>query len=222
MAMPIVRHSRATATSISRLVTTLIATHKSEHSPDLPSHRARVYEAAAWHRRDLLRAKQKQERDLSLRKSIGGIGIALGLLLTGVPLAFAQSADDKVRPDPLRAGADSWDANHDGVYTCDEWKKHLDRIFTLADRNHDGRLDAAEFATVKKADPALADADFGYFDENQDGKITREEFVSKPSEFILRFDKNGDCRVTQDEIKAGSTPAQVGPKQPTRDRFHTN
>jgi hypothetical protein len=222
MAMPIVRHSRATATSISRLVTTLIATHKPEHSPDLPSHRARVYEAAAWRRRDLRRAKQKQERDLSLRKSIGGIGTALGLLLTGVTLAFAQSADDKVRPDPLRAGADSWDANHDGVYTCDEWKKHLDRIFTLADRNHDGRLDAAEFATVKKADPALADADFGYFDENQDGKITREEFVSKPSEFILRFDKNGDCRVTQDEIKAGSTPAQVGPKQPTRDRFHTN
>jgi hypothetical protein len=167
-------------------------------------------------------AQQKQERDLSLRKSIGGISIALGLLSTGVPLALAQSADDKVRPDPLRTGADSWDANHDGVYTCDEWKKHLDRIFTLADRNHDGRLDAAEFATVKKADPALADADFGYFDENQDGKITRDEFVSKPSEFILRFDRNGDCRVTQDEIKAGSTPAQVGPKQPTRDRFHTN
>ena len=40
--------------------------------------------------------------------------------------------------------------------------------------------------------------------------------------FILRFDRNGDCRVTQDEIKAGSTPVQVGPKQPTRDRFHTN
>ena len=161
---------------------------------------------------------------MSLRKSIGGIGVALGLLLTGAPVALAQSApaDDKVRPDPLRAAADSWDANHDGVYTCDEWKKHLDRIFTLADRNHDGRLDVAEFATVKKADPALADADFGYFDENQDGKITRDEFVSKPSEFILRFDKNGDCRVTQDEIKAGSAPAQAGPKQPARDRFHTN
>jgi EF-hand domain pair len=168
------------------------------------------------------RGQQKRERDLSLRKAIGGIGVALGLLLASAPaLAQSDPADDKVRPDPLKAGADSWDANHDGVYTCDEWKKHLDRVFTLADRNHDGRLDVAEFATVKKADPALADADFGYFDENQDGKVTREEFVSKPSEFILRFDKNGDCRVTQDEIKAGSTPAQVGPKQPTRDRFHT-
>ena len=160
---------------------------------------------------------------MSLRKSIGGICITLGLLSTGAPLALAQSAPqgDAARPDPLKKGADIWDANHDGVYTCDEWKKHLDRIFTLADRNHDGRLDASEFTTVRKMDPELADADFGYFDENQDGKITREEFVTKPSEFILRFDKNGDCRVTQDEIKAGSTPAQAGPKQPARDRFHT-
>ncbi len=160
---------------------------------------------------------------MSFRKSIGRIGVTLGLLLTGAPLAFAQSAPagDAARPDPLKNGAEIWDANHDGVYTCDEWKKYLDRVFTLADRNHDGRLDTAEFATVRKAAAALADADFGYFDENQDGKLTRDEFVSKPSEFILRFDKNGDCRVTQEEIKAAATP-QVGPKQPARDRFHTN
>jgi Ca2+-binding EF-hand superfamily protein len=159
---------------------------------------------------------------LPLRKSIGGTGVALGLLLAAAPGALAQSgaADDKVRPDPLRAAADSWDANHDGVYTCDEWKKHLDRVFTLADRNHDGRLDAAEFATVKKADPALADADFGYFDENQDGKITRSEFVNKPSEFILRFDRNGDCRVTPDEMKASAQKNPDGPPERQRDRFH--
>jgi hypothetical protein len=52
---------------------------------------------------------------------------------------------------------------------------------------------------------AFADADFGYFDENQDGKITRAEFVDKPSEFILRYDKNSDCRVTQDEMKGAGT-----------------
>jgi hypothetical protein len=31
------------------------------------------------------------------------------------------------------------------------------------------------------------------------------EFVDKPSEFILQFDKNGNCRVTQDEMKGAST-----------------
>ena len=91
-----------------------------------------------------------------------GIGVAVGLLLASGSLALAQS----------RTGPEAWDANHDGVYTCDEWKSYLDRMFNLADRNHDGHLDAREFAIVRKAAPVLAEADFGYFDENQDGKIT--------------------------------------------------
>jgi hypothetical protein len=160
--------------------------------------------------------------------SICRIGVVVAMLLTGSPLALAQSAptgDASRAPKPaqdalLKYGAESWDANHDGIFTCDEWKSHLDRMFTLADRNHDGHLDAAEFTTVRKADAALADADFGYFDENQDGKITRSEFVNKPSEFILRFDRNGDCRVTPDEMKAAQTPE--GPAARPRDRFHQN
>jgi hypothetical protein len=146
------------------------------------------------------------------------VAAAVGLLLAGAPLALAQSAPDA----PPANGPEIWDTNHDGVYTCDEWKSHLDRIFTLADKNHDGHLDPSEFATVRHADSALADADFGYFDENQDGKITRKELVEKPSAFIMRFDTNGDCRVTPDEMKAAAD-AQKGPQGPAvrpRDRFH--
>ena len=69
---------------------------------------------------------------------------------------------------------------------------------------------------------ALAEADFGYFDENQDGKITRKEFVEKPSAFILRFDRNGDCQVTPEELRAATRP-QTDPRAPQerpRDRFH--
>ena len=120
------------------------------------------------------------------------IGITIGLLLALAPNAFAQSST---------FGADVWDANHDGIYTCDEWKSYLGRMFNLADRNHDDRLDQTEFATIRKSGPAFAEADFGYFDENQDGKITRSEFINKPNEFILSHDKNGDCRVTKDELK---------------------
>jgi Ca2+-binding EF-hand superfamily protein len=121
----------------------------------------------------------------------------------------------------LSNGPPSWDSNRDGVYTCDEWKSFVDRLFTLADRNRDGNLSPSEFTTVQKADATLADADFGYFDENQDGKITRKEFVEKPSAFILRFDKNGDCRVTPDEIRASTAPkGPQGPAERPRDRFH--
>ena len=123
----------------------------------------------------------------------------------------------------LNNGPPIWDTNHDGVYTCDEWKGFMEQIFKSADRNHDGSLSPTEFETVKKADPALAEADFGYFDENQDGKISRKELVEKPSVFILRFDKNGDCRVTPDEIRAAATPPPRDPRAPQerpRDRFH--
>jgi hypothetical protein len=158
---------------------------------------------------------------LAYRKSVLGIGITLGLLLTGTSLAVAQSAP---RPDPmLNNGPPLWDANHDGIYTCDEWKSFMDGLFKSADRNHDGFLSPAEFETVKKADPSLAEADFGYFDENQDGKISRKEFVEKPSAFILRFDRNGDCRVTPDEIRAAAAPPPRDPRAPQerqRDRFH--
>jgi EF-hand domain pair len=163
---------------------------------------------------------QIQEKNLEYRKSVVGIGMTLALLLTGSSLAVAQSAP---RPDAmLNNGPPIWDANHDGVYTCEEWKSFMDRLFKSADRNHDESLSPSEFETVKKADPTLAEADFGYFDENQDGKITRNEFVEKPSVFILRFDKNGDCRVTPEEIRAASNP-QTDPRAPTerpRDRFH--
>ena len=154
------------------------------------------------------------------KESVYGIGVILGLLLTGVP-ALAQSSPP-ARQDPMiKNGPPVWDANHDGVYTCDEWKKFADRIFTSADRNRDGKLDQTEFATVQKMDPALAEADFGYFDENQDGKITRKEFVEKPSAFILRFDRNADCKVTNDEVKATmDLEKPKGPAERPRDRFN--
>jgi hypothetical protein len=95
------------------------------------------------------------------------IGAALTLILAGVSFALAQS-DPKPAQDPMLAnGPPVWDTNHDGVFTCDEWKKYADRIFSSADRNHDGSLDPKEFETLRKADATLADADFGYFDENR-------------------------------------------------------
>ena len=169
-------------------------------------------------------ARTIEERDLSRRNSVYLVGAAVGLLLLGSPLAFAQSAAGTSQPAQdalLKNGPPIWDTNHDGVYTCAEYKSFLDRIFTSADRNRDGNLDPSEFETIRKLDPTLADADFGYFDENQDGKITRKEFVDKPSVFFLKFDRNGDCRVTPDEIKAAATPkGPQGPAERPRDRFH--
>ncbi|WP_223972824.1 EF-hand domain-containing protein [Bradyrhizobium sp. RD5-C2] len=142
-----------------------------------------------------------------------GIIATTSLICTAVPLAVAQPVSpDRAQPSPRAGGdrspavaAEIWDANHDGVYTCDEWKAYLGRLFDRADRNHDGQLTPPEFEGVRRAGSALVDADFGYFDENQDGRITRREFVEKPNEFILQNDKNGDCRVTSEELKGSPT-----------------
>ena len=140
------------------------------------------------------------------------------LLCATLPFASAQPAppDQDQRRQPSgrdqspTTAAEIWDANHDGTYTCDEWKSYLARLFDHADRNRDGSLTPAEFEGVRYPGSALAGADFGYFDENQDGKITRSEFVGKPNEFILQNDRNGDCRVTPDELK-GAAPEEKKP-----------
>jgi hypothetical protein len=103
--------------------------------------------------------------------------------------------------DVVRSTAPDWDLNHDGVYTCEEWRIHVTTLFNKADRNHDGFLTAEEFSAIKRADPLFADADLSYFDDNKDGRISRDEFVNKPSPFFMRFDRNHDCRVTRDELE---------------------
>ena len=149
------------------------------------------------------------------RTSLLRIGVTLATLVAGsslgASLALAQTGTD-----PMLHSSPSWDANHDGIYTCEEWKSFMDRLFVSADKGRKGYLTRQEFDTVKKADPSLAEADFGYFDENQDGKISRKEFVDKPSVFILRFDRNGDCKVTPQELKAAQSGA---PPDKPRDRL---
>lgn len=156
-----------------------------------------------------------RDRNSSLR-----IGVTLAALVAstsvGTSLALAQA-----RTDPLLNAPPVWDTNHDGVYTCEEWKSFMERLFASADKGKKGYLTREEFEQVKKADPTLAQAEFGYFDENQDGKVSRKEFVEKPSVFILRFDKNADCKVTPDELRAATTPQPTGgPQERPRDRFH--
>lgn len=116
-------------------------------------------------------------------------------------------------PDPLVAAASRWDANQDGVFTCDEWKQFVGRIFTVADKNADGFLDAKEFQHVRVVEPTLASADISYFDDNLDQRVSRKEFVDKPSPFLTRYDINRDCRVTAGEIDGLASPPRkdMGP-----------
>jgi Ca2+-binding EF-hand superfamily protein len=135
------------------------------------------------------------------------------LILVFCAIAGPVSAQDNSEADPIVASAPLWDADHNGTYTCDEWKQYASRLFNLADRNHDGYVDATEFKTIQQAAPMFKEADLAYFDENRDGRVSRTEFVNKPNPIFARYDKNGDCKVTPAELKASSSAAQPSEKR---------
>ncbi len=144
---------------------------------------------------------------------------AAGLVFLSCQLAAGQGRDaGTAQPGPsqlertIRA-ANVWDANHDQVYTCDEWKKYLTDIFNKADHNHDGFVDAKEFDAIRSAAEQFKDASLGYFDDNRDGRLSRAEFVDKPNPFFLQLDLNRDCRVTLDEIMEAAT--RQAPRPPS-------
>jgi len=147
-----------------------------------------------------------------------------GVLVLCVSTTTAAAQEARARGDASGAASSSlnrftrwaneWDANHDQVYTCEEWKKYVSDLFSKADRNRDGYVDASEFKLIQDTAPQFKDADLGYFDDNRDGRLSRSEFVDKPNPFFLLFDRNHDCKVTLDEIMAVSAGPPQRPSEP--------
>jgi Ca2+-binding EF-hand superfamily protein len=103
--------------------------------------------------------------------------------------------------DVIVSSAPSWDANHDGVYTCEEWKQYLTRIFDDADRDGSSDIDLIEFESIRRPGSPFEKTELMYFDTAPfNGRLSRKEFIDSPSAFFQRFDKNRDCKVTAAEI----------------------
>jgi hypothetical protein len=135
---------------------------------------------------------------------------------------FAQSSSERVsgRPtgnDALVAWATVWgDVGRTGVFTCDEWKRYAARLFNEADKNRDGFLTAAEFEAIRKADPMFKNADIGYFDDDRDGRVSRNEFLDKPNLFFVKYDRKRECRVTFDNIMDVAAESEKARERPRR------
>src|ERR1700731_2704064 len=148
--------------------------------------------------------------------------LLLILLVTRIAPAFAQAHQNgrgqqstATGDDPIIASLLNWDFNHDGVFTCENWKRYMTQLFNNADRQKRGYLTATEFEAIKSADPMFANADFDYFDVRKKGRITRSDFVDRPSPFFVRYDTKHTCRVARAEINA---PAPVAASSPRRGR----
>ncbi len=119
------------------------------------------------------------------------------------PHVLAQQADE-----PLVATAREW-GGQNGVYTCDQWRAYVTRMYRLADPRHRGYIEAKDFEIIKKASPVFQMATFDYFDMTGKGRVTQKEFIEFESPFFARFDKRHSCRVTSEDIRAANTPTQT-------------
>ncbi|MGC1863895.1 MAG: EF-hand domain-containing protein [Methylocystis sp.] len=133
---------------------------------------------------------------------------ALGSAAGFAPKVFAQQADE-----PLVATASEW-GGQGGVYTCDQWRAYVTRMYRLGDPRHRGYIEAKDFEIIKKASPVFQMATFDYFDMAGKGRVTQKEFIEFESPFFARFDKKHTCRVTGEDIRAANAPAQTQTQAP--------
>jgi len=91
----------------------------------------------------------------------------------------------------------------------DEWKSFWIRLFSLADPTRRASR-SIQFTTIRRPGTSFPDADFGSFDENQMERAP-VGVVDKRVSLFGKFDKNGDCLVTQDEMKGRSNDQKPPP-----------
>jgi len=127
--------------------------------------------------------------------SIGSINPFAKKSLSEVDRAFLQAAG-------------SWDTNHDNVVTCNEWKSYAEDLFNGADTNHDDSLDATEWPNLLKTDRLFQTANLEYYDANNDGKVSRAEFVDKPNPAFVLMDKAGSCKLDGTQIASARSKTE--------------
>ncbi|WP_255609428.1 EF-hand domain-containing protein [Methylosinus sp. Sm6] len=115
--------------------------------------------------------------------------------------------------DAILATASEW-GGAQGVYTCEQWRQYLQRMYNVADKRHRGFFDAQDFEAVRRISPVFRGASFEYFDMAGKGRVTKAEFLAFPSPFFQRYDKRGSCRVLQEEI-ARARPSGSGAQRPS-------
>jgi hypothetical protein len=171
----------------------------------------------------------------SLQRRRKGQGVVIGssgcgrMALLALSLAAVLQAScasskgpslDSASPLDLQfaAAAPTWDLNHDGDITCDEWKTYAGGLFAEADANKDGSLTRDEFAAMAREDRLFEAANFDYFDANRDGRVTLSEIVDRPNPAFALLDKNGDCVISRDEKAREGGAGKAGKGQGRRSK----
>ncbi len=96
----------------------------------------------------------------------------------------------------------TWDLNHDGKVTCEEWRTYAASLFKEADSDHDGKLTREEFAKLAKIDRLFEVANFDYYDVNKQGYVTQADFVDRPNPAFAALDHDKSCVINLYQLRA--------------------
>src|SRR5208283_4731538 len=140
--------------------------------------RRRFFGASLVHKLAESRRQRRRGGIAFGRRSRGGVGrseklmrkIILALALMGVlgPVAsLAQQNDDL-----LVSTAREWGGDN-GVFTCDQWRGYMTKLYRLADPKKRGYIDEKSFAVIPRTSSVFASASFDYFDEAGKGRVTK-------------------------------------------------
>lgn len=146
-----------------------------------------------------------------------GCRLAWLVFLGSTWAAFAAAA---------QAGRATIDSNGDGVLDEQELRAAVEATFKTADADGDGYLAEDELGAARMAgdverrsrglgpflgargrNAQTAAERFDRLDTDRDGRIAETEFVAAPHP-LLRFDADGDGRVTREEIERGLAQAR--------------
>jgi hypothetical protein len=110
--------------------------------------------------------------------------------------------------------AQTWDLNHDGIVTCDEWRNYARQLYKAADKNRDGKMTREEFAIIAKQDRLFETANFDYFDAGRKGYVTEADFVDKPNPAFLALDPERRCQLSTAQLRTEITPKYTQQNNP--------
>jgi len=138
------------------------------------------------------------------------------IMLTVVCSLCAEPVVAQQGSDALVATATEW-GGEGGVYTCDQWRAYLTRIYRIGDKRRRGFIDAQDFEAIKRASVVFTAASFDYFDVAGSGRVSKAAFLASPNPIFARYDKNHSCRVTAEDLRrVGASAGEAVPQRSGR------